>query len=158
MFTHRFANDAVEHKSLDELRGMEGTRVRNTYSRHSEYYGVPWSGRSFKPGAVAESDTTNRLLTIANSYLYGIVTSTIYGLGFSPHIGFIHTGSPLPFVYDIADLYKDKQCIDLAFGLTDHMRSKYNKQQFLNAFVQRALDTNLLTSLSTDLVTLMECK
>jgi CRISPR-associated protein Cas1 len=158
MFTHRFANDAVEHKSLDELRGMEGTRVRNTYSRYSEYYGVPWSGRSFKPGAVAESDTTNRLLTIANSYLYGIVTSTIYGLGFSPHIGFIHTGSPLPFVYDIADLYKDKQCIDLAFGLTDQMRSKYNKQQFLNAFVQRALDTNLLTSLSTDLVTLMECK
>ena len=39
-------------------------------------------------------------------------------MGYSPHIGFIHSGSPLPFVYDLADLYKEHLCIDLAFSLT----------------------------------------
>jgi CRISPR-associated protein Cas1 len=158
MFSHRFSSDAVESKSLDELRGMEGVRVRNTYAKFADYYGVTWGGRLIKTGNISQSDMTNRLLTIANSYLYGIVTSSIYGLGFSPHIGFIHTGSPLPFVYDIADLYKEKQCIDLAFGMTSQLLGKYNKLLFLNAFIQRAIESNLLTSLSNDLMTLMECK
>jgi CRISPR-associated protein Cas1 len=48
-------------------------------------------------------------------------------MGYSPHIGFIHSGSPLPFVYDLADLYKEDLCIDLAFYLTLDMAGKYNK-------------------------------
>ena len=63
------------------------------------------------------SDITNKILTAANTALYSITLSVVISMGFSPHIGFIHTGSPLPFIYDIADLYKAELCVDFAFCL-----------------------------------------
>ena len=36
-------------------------------------------------------------------------------LGFSPALGFVHTGKMLSFVYDVADLYKAEISIPLAF-------------------------------------------
>jgi len=57
-------------------------------------YGVGWQGRSFQPGKFEMSDMTNKILTSANAALYGILLSSIYALGYSPHIGFIHSGSP----------------------------------------------------------------
>ena len=35
--------------------------------------------------------------------------------GYSPALGFIHTGKMLSFVYDIADLYKVDEIVPLAF-------------------------------------------
>jgi len=37
--------------------------------------------------------------------------------GYSPALGFIHTGKQLSFVYDIADLYKTEITIPLAFEI-----------------------------------------
>ena len=37
-------------------------------------------------------------------------------MGFSPGLGFIHTGKQLSFVYDIVDLYKTETTIPAAFG------------------------------------------
>ncbi|MCX7647228.1 MAG: CRISPR-associated endonuclease Cas1, partial [Elusimicrobiales bacterium] len=89
-------------------------------------YGVGWKGRSFIPGKFEMSDTTNKILTMANHFLYSLICSIVYSLGYSPHIGFIHSGSPLPFVYDLADLYKEYLSIDLAFYLTYEMAGEYN--------------------------------
>lgn len=72
-------------------------------------------------------------------------------MGYSPHVGFIHSGSPLPFVYDLADLYKEHLCIDLAFGLTKDMAGKYDKHKVTAMFRQRAIDMNLLGVLSDDI-------
>jgi CRISP-associated protein Cas1 len=38
--------------------------------------------------------------------------------GYSPALGFIHTGKMLSFVYDIADLYKTDTTIPVAFQAT----------------------------------------
>jgi CRISPR/Cas system-associated endonuclease Cas1 len=43
--------------------------------------------------------------------------AAICALGCSPALGFIHSGTQLAFVYDIADLYKAKTAIPLAFAL-----------------------------------------
>ena len=60
----------------------------------------------------------NRLLSAANSALYGICHAVIAGIGASPALGFVHTGSALSFVLDVADLYKAEFTIPLAFDLT----------------------------------------
>ncbi len=60
-------------------------------------------------------DQINDALSTANHLLYGIVTSALIAAGYSPALGFVHTGKALSFVYDIADLYKTEVVIPLAF-------------------------------------------
>jgi len=57
----------------------------------------------------------NRALSVANACLYGICHAAIVSAGFSPALGFIHTGKMLSFVYDVADLYKAEVTIPAAF-------------------------------------------
>jgi CRISPR-associated protein Cas1 len=118
MFGRRFPIADLAGKNLKEMMGMEGVRVRKIYEEMSEKYHVGWKGRSYIPGKFEMSDLTNQILTSSNTALYALLSSAIYTLGYSPHIGFIHSGSPLPFVYDLADLYKEELCIDLSFSLT----------------------------------------
>ena len=61
------------------------------------------------------ADSVNKALSYANTILYGICHSAIVSLGFSPGLGFIHTGKQLSFVYDIADLYKTDISVPAAF-------------------------------------------
>jgi CRISPR-associated protein Cas1 len=51
-------------------------------------------------------DMANRCISSATACLYGITEAAVLTAGYAPAIGFIHTGKPLPFVYDIADLFK----------------------------------------------------
>ena len=57
----------------------------------------------------------NRALSAANSCLYGLCHAAILSGGYSPGLGFIHTGKQLSFVYDVADLYKATMTIPIAF-------------------------------------------
>jgi len=41
----------------------------------------------------------------------------VLAAGYSPAIGFIHTGKPLSFVYDIADLFKFETIVPEAFRI-----------------------------------------
>ncbi|MFD8588540.1 type I-E CRISPR-associated endonuclease Cas1e [Streptomyces sp. NPDC059637] len=118
MYELRFPNEDTSGLTLQQLRGREGTRVRRLYAKHSERTGVTWTKRDYKPGdAFAAGDDVNRLLSAANSALYGICHAVITGIGASPALGFVHTGSALSFVLDIADLYKAEFTIPLAFDL-----------------------------------------
>lgn len=47
--------------------------------------------------------------------MYGICEAAILAAGYAPAIGFIHSGKPLSFVYDIADLFKFEITVPLAF-------------------------------------------
>jgi len=116
LYRMRFREAPVgEGLSLAQLRGMEGIRVRESYARASRETGVEWKGRSYKRDSWRSADPVNRALSTANSCLYGICHAGIVSAGFSPAIGFIHTGKMLSFVYDIADLYKTEVTIPTAF-------------------------------------------
>lgn len=118
MYDLRFPGEKTAGLTLQQLRGREGARVRKLYTEHSARTGVPWSKREYKAGdAFAAGDDVNRLLSAANSALYGICHAVIAGIGASPALGFVHTGSALSFVLDIADLYKAELTIPLAFDL-----------------------------------------
>ncbi|CAE6710834.1 type I-E CRISPR-associated endonuclease Cas1e [Candidatus Nitrotoga fabula] len=151
MFAKRFPEVNLLGKSLKEMMGMEGYRVRALYEQKGEEYGVGWKGRSFIPGKFELGDITNQVLTASNAALYGILSSAVHSMGYSPHIGFIHSGSPLPFVYDLADLYKEYLCIDLAFSLTLEMAGHYNKHKVSAAFRQRVIEMDLLGKIGQDI-------
>ena len=150
MFGRRFPEADLAGKNLSEMMGMEGHRVRALYQQKAAEYQVGWKGRQFTPGKFELSDLTNQVMTSCNAALYGILCSATHSMGYSPHIGFIHSGSPLPFVYDLADLYKEFLCIDLAFALTRDMAGQYNKHKVAAAFRQRVIEVDLLAKLSDD--------
>lgn len=158
MFARRFPKAELAGKSLKEMMGMEGYRVRELYESKAQQYKVGWKGRSFAPGKFELGDITNQILTATNAALYGILTSSLYSLGYSPHIGFIHSGSPLPFVYDMADLYKEDLCIDLAFSLTVELAGKYNKYKVSDEFRKRVIDRELLDQIGPDIQEMLEGK
>lgn len=155
MFQRRFPNDDLDGKSLKEMMGLEGSRVRQLYELKASEYGVGWKGRQFTPGKFQMGDMTNRILTSTNAALYGILCSSIHAMGYSPHIGFIHSGSPMPFVYDIADLYKADLTIDIAFSLTREMAGQYDKHVVSNAFRERIIEMNILKRIGQDINELM---
>jgi len=76
---------------------------------------VDWKGRDYNPNNWDASDIPNRCLSSATAALYGITEAAILAAGYAPAIGFIHTGKPLSFVYDIADLFKFDTVVPLAF-------------------------------------------
>ncbi len=115
LYRMRFDDAVPENWTLEQLRGREGVRVRDTYAHMAETTGVKWTGRAYQQDEWANADPVNRALSTANACLYGLCHAAIVSTGFSPALGFIHTGKNLAFVYDIADLYKCDVTIPLAF-------------------------------------------
>lgn len=116
MYEIRFGERPPERRSVEQLRGIEGARVRKLYQLTAERQGVKWDGRSYDRGDWNQANVVNRCLSAANACLYGITEAAILAAGYAPAIGFIHTGKPLSFVYDIADIFKFETVVPLAFS------------------------------------------
>lgn len=116
MYEYRFNEDVPADATLQQIRGMEGARMRSVYAFQARRYGVPWEGRNYDRGNWGASDPVNRALSAANALLNGLCHAAIVSGGYSPGLGFIHTGKQLSFVYDIADLYKTEITIPIAFA------------------------------------------
>lgn len=115
MYRKRFVEEVPEGATIETIRAMEGYRVRACYEREATRLGVEWKGRNYDQSSWDRADPLNRALSAANSCLYGICHAAILSAGYSPSIGFVHTGKQLSFVYDIADLYKTELMIPCAF-------------------------------------------
>ena len=116
LYRLRFDEPIGRDLSLQQVRGREGVRVREAYARASRETGVRWRGRAYRRDSWHEADEINRALSTASSYLYGVCHAAIVSAGYSPALGFIHTGKALSFVYDIADLYRTETVIPVAFS------------------------------------------
>jgi CRISP-associated protein Cas1 len=115
MYQFRFDEDLPEDLSLQQIRGHEGVRVRTLYGRLSKQTGVEWQGRDYKQDSWDDATPINRALSVANSCLYAVCQAALHSVGYSPALGFVHTGKPLSFAYDVADLYKAETTIPAAF-------------------------------------------
>lgn len=124
MYQMRFPEPLAVDLTLEQIRGMEGSRVRSAYYQASKTYSVPWQGRSYDRGNWGNSDPINRALSAANALMNGLCHTAIVSGGYSPALGFIHTGKQLSFVYDIADLYKAEVTIPLAFQVVSESIEK----------------------------------
>ncbi|MBB2169296.1 type I-E CRISPR-associated endonuclease Cas1 [Gluconacetobacter aggeris] len=115
MYALRFGEDPPERRSVDQLRGIEGARVRETYRLLARTHGARWDGRAYDPHAWDTADLVNRCLSAATAALYGITEAAILAAGYAPAIGFLHSGKPQSFVYDIADIVKFETVVPEAF-------------------------------------------
>lgn len=115
MYQLRFPDENVTHLTMQQLRGREGSRVRNVYRAYAKETGVAWSGRVYNPDDFSSGDAVNQALSAGHACLYGLAHAVIVALGCAPGLGFIHVGHERSFVYDIADLYKSEITIPIAF-------------------------------------------
>lgn len=116
MYRRRFDEDPPARRSVDQLRGMEGVRVREIYQLLAQRHGVDWKSRRYDQGDWDRADIPNRCLSSATACLYGLCEAAILAAGYAPAIGFLHRGKPQSFVYDIADLYKFETVAPIAFA------------------------------------------
>lgn len=117
MYELRFGEAPPQRRSVEQLRGIEGARVRETYKLLAKQYGVQWNGRNYDVKDWEKGDIANQCLSAATSCLYGITEAAILAAGYAPAVGFIHTGKPLSFVYDIADIFKFDSVVPIAFRI-----------------------------------------
>lgn len=117
MYALRFGETPPERRSVDQLRGIEGQRVRRAYELLAQKHGVAWKRRSYDPGDWDRADIPNRCLSAATSCIHGLAEAAVLAAGYAPAIGFLHTGKPRSFVYDIADLWKLDTVVPEAFRI-----------------------------------------
>lgn len=115
MYELRFKEKPPERRSVQQLRGIEGARVRKMYELLARQYKVTWKNRNYDHTEWQSGDIPNRCLSSATACLYGICEAAILAAGYAPAVGFIHTGKPQSFVYDIADIFKFDTVVPIAF-------------------------------------------
>lgn len=128
MYEIRFGEKPPEKRSIDQLKGIEGARVRKMYQLMAKRYGFDWSHRNYDVDDWQSGDLANRCLSTATSCLYGVTEAAVLAAGYSPGIGFIHSGKPLSFVYDIADLFKFETVVPIAFKIAKK-KSQYAERE-----------------------------
>lgn len=110
----RMFGQSLNGRSIEQLRGEEGARVKVKYRELTKQSGViNWQGRSTSNG----SDPINQAISYANAALYGITEAVILALGYSPALGFVHTGNSRSFVFDIADCIKFETTVPLGISV-----------------------------------------
>lgn len=117
MYAVRFGEEPPARRSVEQLRGIEGARVRETYKLIAKKYGVEWKARNYDTSDWDKGDIPNRCLSAATACLYGVTEAAVLAAGYAPAVGFIHTGKPLSFVYDVADIYKFETVVPVAFKI-----------------------------------------
>ena len=114
IFFEMFHEEAPERRDVDQLRGIEGGKVKALYAQIAKREGVEWQGRNNQN---ALSDPLNLAISCANAALYGLVEAVIVALGYSPAIGFVHRSDPRSFVFDVADCCKFETVVPLSMRI-----------------------------------------
>lgn len=155
MYEIRFPKVDCSKMTLQQIRGMEGIRVRSAYQMAAKLNGIAWNKRNYKQTDWDKSDGINRALSAANAVLYSVCQAAIYSLGYSSALGFVHTGKMLSFVYDIADLYKAETTIPAAFA--SMKRDPKNPESHVRDFCRKYFHSaNLMKRIAVDLAWLFE--
>ena len=91
MYLRRFSDMDCSGMTLQQIRGLEGIRVREAYRQFAQQYGVEWRKRDYKTTAWEDSNPINQALSIANTrslqHLSGghCFTGIFNRSGFYPH-------------------------------------------------------------------------
>lgn len=157
MFAYRFGVPVGKDVTVEQLRGMEGSRVRDVYHAEASKRSLVWEGRRNK-GDWSTASRPNRSLSAATACWHGVSAAAVDALGLSPGLGFIHTGKQLSFVLDVADLFKTSEAVPIAFDVAadpsvsnvelevrhrvrDHLASSNGVQRVIDAICEVVLET-----------------
>ena len=155
MYQFRFREVLPTDVSIEVIRGMEGIRVRRAYAEAAAAHGVEWKGRNYDQSDWFQADPINRGLSTATACLYGVCHAAILSAGYSPALGFIHTGKMLSFVYDVADLYKTEIVVPLAFRIVSEGADNLERTVRL-ACRDAFADTRLMNRILPDIAEVLD--
>lgn len=153
LYEMRFQDSLPASMTLQQIRGREGARVRDAYRELSQEHGVEWTGRSYRSSDWSSADPVNRAVSAANASLYAVTLSAVHALGYSPALGFIHTGKQLSFIYDLADVFKMTTSVPAAFEAASSAAPKVESRA-REIFRRRVMEVRLLDQLSRSLTRL----
>ena len=60
MYQKRFPGEDIADKSIEQIRGMEGQRVRALYAKLATEHGVEWTGRDYDQDNWFQATPVNR--------------------------------------------------------------------------------------------------
>jgi len=125
----------VPADDLNVLRGIEGSRMKESYRLIAEQIGIPWHGRRYDRANPLAADIPNQALNHAASAVEAAAAVACACAGAIPQLGFIHEDSGQAFVLDIADLVRTTVTIPVAFrAAKEHLRGS---PKGLDALVRR---------------------
>ncbi len=104
------------------LRGIEGARMKETYRDLAQQYGVQWKGRRYDRSNPTKTDDANQAINHAATAVSAAAMVAVASTGTVPQLGFIHEDSGISFPLDIADLFRDKVTLPVAFGAIGELR------------------------------------
>jgi len=145
MFLDRF-NRKPRGETLQEFRLDEGLQMKKLYEETAKKHEVPWNGRITK---LKGADQINRTITKVYQAIYAMALSAILTTGRIPEIGFIHEASDLPFVYDIADKYKQNIGVEIAFEA--NKSGKSGEEEAIKRLAQENKNLGIMKGMVTDM-------
>jgi CRISPR-associated protein Cas1 len=154
MFCMRFGGEDVGDTSVSTLMAMEGKRVKALYADLGARYGVTWRGRDYNPNNWHLADGINRAISAANAALYALTTAVVCSMGYLPQLGFVHSAGTMPFVFDMADLYKTETTLEAAFQTLAN-NPQANEHEVLTRLKALLESSRILKRLPVDIDTLL---
>jgi CRISPR-associated protein Cas1 len=150
MFRTRFGEEAIGG-SLESLRGMEGHRVKAMYERLAQEHNVTWEKRWYGYNSTGDqAPSLNYLIDVANRWLYAICLSVVTTMGYIPSLGFVHSDGKIPFIYDVADMYKEEYTFSTCFEVWRDGGS-IELEILKEALVTKVVQNKLLRQIPLDL-------
>ena len=115
MYDMRFGEPAPQRRSVDQLRGIEGARVKRLYEVDGAATRRQVEGTTLRPRQLACCGLGQPLPQSGDGVSIRTGRSGHSAAGYAPAIGFLHTGKPQSFVYDVADVFKFDTVVPVAF-------------------------------------------
>ena len=116
MYAFRFGK-ILPHRDIAVLRGIEGSRMKETYKLVADRFRVPWEGRRYDRNNPNGADIPNQTINHAATFVECAADVAVAAVGALPPLGFIHEDSNNAFTLDVADLYRAEVTIPLAFKI-----------------------------------------
>jgi CRISP-associated protein Cas1 len=116
MYAWRFG-EVLPHEDIAMLRGIEGSRLKETYRLIARQFNVPWKGRRYDRDNPNGADLPNQAINHVVTFVEAAADVAVAAVGALPPLGFIHEQSSNAFTLDITDLYRSDITLPLAFGI-----------------------------------------
>jgi len=108
--------EVLPHRDIEVLRGIEGARVKESYRKLAEEFGIDWRGRRYDRANAGAADAPNQAINHASSAVRAAASIAVAATATIPQLGFVHEDSSQAWVLDLADLFRERATLRIAFG------------------------------------------
>lgn len=131
----------LPHRDIDVLRGIEGSRMKESYRLIAQQYGISWKGRRYDRSRPEADDIPNQAINHAATAVEAAAMIAVNAVGAVHQLGFIHEDAGIALPLDVADLYRTSVTIPAAFEAASQDPS--DSEETIERRVRRILSEKL---------------